>query len=174
MIQEFTSEKTSINQIPRTHKYLATLGKGFKNFDNGAGKYLKGTTFLQNNGIFNFRFDPYNVSDVENRCSLDNKGEYTSSTISNVLNTIKEREVQIEVIQRSYDMLQDGGFCLITVHYDKNKKSGPTNKGWQWHKPLKEYIPLVNEVFDTVEIKNNIIIASKGSFIKSQKKLLTN
>ena len=43
------------------------------------------------------------------------------------------------------------------------KKSGPTNKGWQWHKPLKEYIPLVNEVFDTVEIKNNIIIASKDS-----------
>ena len=75
MIQEFTSEKTSINQIPRTHKYLATLGKGFKNFDNGAGKYLKGTMFLQNNGIFNFRFDPYNVSDVENRCSLDNKGK---------------------------------------------------------------------------------------------------
>ena len=161
MKQEFTSEKTSTNQIPRTHKYLATLGRCFRNFDNGAGKYLKGTLFLYHNDIYNHRFDPYNVSKAENYGSLSRKGEYTSSTISNVLNTIKEREIQLEVIQRSYDMLQNGGFCLITVYYNKNKEAGPTANGWQWHKPLKEYIPLVKEVFDEVEIKNNIIIANK-------------
>lgn len=162
MKQEYTSEKTSINQIPRTHKYLATLGKGFRNFDNGAGKYMKGTMFLHDNGIYNHRFDPFNISPLENIESLSYIGQYTSSTISNVLNTIKEREIQLEVIQRTFDMLQNGGFCLITVHYNKNKEAGPTANGWQWHKPLKEYIPLVKEVFNDVEIKNNIIIANKG------------
>lgn len=162
MKQQYTSEETSINQIPRTHKYLVTLGRGFKNFDNGAGKYMKGTMFLHDNGIFNYRFDPYNISGAENYGSLSRKGEYTSSTISNVLNVIKEREIQLETIQRSYDMLMDGGFCIITVYYDKNKSAGATKSGWQWHKPLKDYVPLVKEIFDDVEVKNNMIIASKG------------
>lgn len=161
MKQQYTSEKTSLNQIPRTHKYLATLGRGFKNFDNGAGKYMKGTMYLHDHGIFNHRYDPFNVSDEENFGSLSYRGEYTSSTISNVLNTIKEKEVQLDVLKRSYDMLKDGGFCLITVYYKKGNKAGPTVNGWQWHKPLKEYLPLVKEVFDDVEIKNNMIIANK-------------
>lgn len=161
MKQQYTSEKTSINQIPRTHKYLVTLGRDFKNFDNGAGKYMKGTTFLHDNGIFNYRYDPYNVSEAENYKSLSYKGEYTSSTISNVLNTIKEKNIQLEVIQRSYDMLKDDGFCLITVYYKKGNKADATSNGWQWHKPLKDYLPLVKEVFNDVEIKNNIIIARK-------------
>jgi len=161
MKQEYTSAKTSTKQVPRTHKHLIKYGEGFKNFDNGAGKYMDGTMYLYDHKIFNHRYDPFNLSEDENFDSLSYKGEYFTSTIANVLNTIKEKEVQLDVLKRSYDMLMGGGFCLITVYYDKNKKAGPTINGWQWHKPLKEYLPLVEEVFDVVEINNNMIIASK-------------
>ena len=162
MKQEYTSAKTSTKQVPRTHKHLIKYGEGFKNFDNGAGKYMDGTMYLYDHKIFNHRYDPFNVSETENFGSLSYKGEYFTSTIANVLNTIKEKEVQLDVLKRSYDMLREGGFCFICVYYDKNKSAGATRNGWQWHKPLKDYVPLVKEVFGVkVHIENNIIVAIK-------------
>lgn len=162
MKQEYTSAKTSTKQVPRTHKHLIKYGEGFKNFDNGAGNYLLGTEYLRDNKIFNYRYDPYNVADNINNESIALSGTFFTSTISNVLNVIKEREVQLDVLKRSYNALMDGGFCIISVYYDKNKSAGATKNGWQWHKPLKDYVPLVKEVFGVkVHIENNIIVAIK-------------
>ena len=159
--QEYMSAGTSVNQVPRTHKALVKYGGRFKNFDNGAGKYLAGTNYLLEHGITNFRYDPYNLTDDINSQSLNNEGECDTSTVANVLNVIKEKEVQLEVIKRSYKMLKPGGICLISAYYNKSKEAGPTSNGWQWHKPLKWYLPIVKEVFAEAVIKNGLIVARK-------------
>lgn len=167
--QEFTSAKTSIKQVPAGFKIVDkyfTWYQGTINLDIGGGKYDLMTDALNERGVRNLVYDPYNRSQVHNGDVIHEvlrvKGVHTA-TIFNVLNVIKEREIQIEVIKLAYDSLKLGGIVFIRSTYmNPAKVSGVTKSGtFQHYKTQQEYLEIVKEVFPNAKLKFGIIYAHK-------------
>jgi hypothetical protein len=163
--QQYTSAETSINQ----NKLPAVFNKvnfesGTTNFDNGGGKFDNATEELAKRGVKNIIYDPYNRTKEHNEnviSQIKNKKADTS-TISNVLNVIQEKEARIEVLRNSKNAIKDGGKCYITI-YEGNKTGvgAATSKGYQLNMKTKDYLNEVKEVFPNAVIKNGVIIATK-------------
>jgi len=172
-VQEYDSADTSLNQIPALFKKLLEQGKFCgDNFDNGGGKYDKATEWLKENGYGNFVYDKYNRSEEHNK-AVEDKNDYKTSTISNVLNVIKEDDVILDVLRKSK---QKAPITYISVYEgDKSGKGRMTKdkngkKCWQRNQRLKDYVPLVEQVFDHVECKNGIITAYDDEDLKKEGK----
>jgi hypothetical protein len=167
--QEYTSAKSSIKQLPAgfniVEKYF-----GWKphtlNLDIGGGKYDLMTEKLKEKQVANLIFDPYNRSREHN----DNvfsicRGMFKPDTVTifNVLNVIKEREVQIAVLNLALKLLKNKGMLFVRSSYmNPNKVSGLTKSGtFQHNKTQKEYLEIVKEVFPNAELKHGIIFATK-------------
>lgn len=162
--QAYHSNNTSINQIPALHKTVMKHGLfRYINFDNGAGKYINATNFLEESLVLNVRFDPFNLSKEVNENAYRYRGLCDTSTIANVLNVIKEESVQLEVLRRSHAMVKENGFVFISVYEGSKTGIGRQTKKdcWQNNKRLAEYLPLVKKVFSNAQIKYNMIIALK-------------
>ena len=162
--QQFTSAGTSLNQVPALHKKLVNvygLEPGTVNFDNGAGKFDKATDFFAENGVANVRYDPYNLPEDVNAAADDYLGLCDTSTCANVLNVIKEPEVQKDVLRRSKEMLKPGGVLYVSVYEGDRSGVGRQSKNdcWQNNMPLKDYLPVVLEVFDHAEARGGVITA---------------
>lgn len=162
--QEFTSAGTSLNQVPALHKKLVNvygLEPGTVNFDNGAGKFDKATDFFAENGVANVRYDPYNLPEEVNAAADDYLGLCDTSTCANVLNVIKEPEVQKDVLRHSKEMLKPGGVLYVSVYEGDRSGVGRQSKNdcWQNNMPLKDYLPVVLEVFDHAEARGGVITA---------------
>ena len=100
MKQEYTSAKSSIKQIPAGFKIVDKYF-GWKsntvNLDIGGGKYDLMTEALKEKGVTNLVYDPFNRDLTHNMkilCTLEDSSVDTV-TMFNVLNVIKEREIQI-------------------------------------------------------------------------------
>ena len=169
MIQEFTSARTSLKQVPAGFKIVDkyfTWYQGTVNLDIGGGKYDLMTEALKEKGVTNLVYDPYNRSmkhnvDVVNTV-IRIKGVHTA-TIFNVLNVIKERENQTAVIRLAFDSLKKGGIVFVRSTYKNPAKvSGVTKSGtFQHYLTQQEYLEIVKEVFPEAKLKFGIIYAHK-------------
>jgi len=168
MKQEYTSAKSCIKQIPAGFKIVDKYF-GWKPFTNnldiGGGKYDLMTIALAERSVCNLVYDPYNRSEEHNKKVLLICDDVLINTVTifNVLNVIKEKEVQIEVLKTAFKQLKDGGMVFVRSTYmNPNKASGVTKSGtFQHYLTMKEYLKIVKEVFPNAELKHGIIFATK-------------
>ena len=161
-MQNYSSKNTSLNQISAILKLLEKRLEwkaGQTNFDNGGGKYDKGTEYLKGLGVINLIYDPENRTPEHNSSILsqleDRKAD--TSTIANVLNVIDDAEARLNVLRLSKKYAKK---TFISVYDgDKSGIGKVTTKGYQLNKKLQEYIPEIKKVFDNVEKKSGYIIA---------------
>lgn len=171
--QEYSSKKTSINKfkLPRIYNLVKNID-GFKkdttNLDIGGGRFDNMTeSLLSNFNISNLIYDPYNRSEMHNHNTLMHikvKGA-DSVTCSNVLNVIKEREIRSKIYLIAHSALCIGSFAYFTV-YEGNKSSIGKQTGkdqYQTNMRIKDYIPEISEIFESIEIRNGLIIAQRLS-----------
>lgn len=161
--QQYSSSSTSINcaKVPAVFKKVNWIPNTV-NFDNGGGKFDTASDYLREFGIDNLIYDKYNRSSSHNNMVEDrlNHKSADTSTISNVLNVIKEKDARIEVLNNSKNAIKSDGYVYITVY--EGNKSGigcETSKGYQLNRKLRDYVDEVSEVFSNVTVKNGMIIA---------------
>lgn len=167
-MQEYTSAKSSIKQIPAGFKIIDKYF-GWKpntiNFDIGGGKYNLFTEKLMEKNVTNLVFDPYNRTNEHNNnvLSIVKRFGADSVTVFNVLNVIKEYEMQINVLNLALETLKSGGYIFVRSTYMNPKKvSGVTKSGtFQHYLTMKDYLKLIKNVFPNAELKHGIIYAVK-------------
>jgi hypothetical protein len=168
MKQEYTSAKSCVKQIPAGFKIIDKYF-GWKpltiNLDIGGGKYDLMTDALKEKRVTNLIFDPYNRSQKHNDDILliCDYAIIDTVTIFNVLNVIKEYEIQINVLNLALGSLKDGGMVFVRSTYmNPNKASGVTKSGtFQHYLTMNQYLELVGKVFPNAELKYGIIYATK-------------
>jgi hypothetical protein len=168
MIQEYTSAKTSMKQIPAGFKIVDKYF-GWKpntiNLDIGGGKYDLMTEALKEKGVANLIFDPYNRSQKHNDDVLKACRQFGANTVTifNVLNVIKEYEMQINVLNLALEAVRDSGMVFVRSTYmNPSKQSGVTKSGsFQHYLNQKDYLEIVKTVFPNAQLKHGIIFASK-------------
>lgn len=167
--QEITSADTSINKSKVPALFTKAMKKdlfGNINLDIGGGRYDTATEYLYNFKKVNLILDPYNRSDEHNDSVLDIVEETLADTVSlsNVLNVIKEHEVQRSILKIAKMYLKQGGKLLVTVYEgDKSGKGKVTSKGYQQNKTLDQYSKIIGNYFKIIEIKNGLLVAEKES-----------
>lgn len=165
-VQEYSSRNTSMNKhkVPVGFKKI-TWKPNTINLDYGGGKYDTATEYLKDFGVENLIYDPYNRDDDFNINTLEKcQDGVDSATLMNVLNVIKEIEIQEEIINNIYMMLKDGCPLFIKIHEgDKSGEGRITLKDcWQNNKKTKDYLQIVKKVFgNNVMTKHGLIIAMK-------------
>ena len=168
MLQEYTSAKSCIKQVPAgfkiVHKYFGWQ-ENTVNLDIGGGKYDLMTNRLKELGVTNLVFDPYNRS-ITHNIKVVNKifsGDVDTVTIFNVLNVIKEHEIQLNVLKLGFNALKKGGMVFVRSTYmNSNKASGVTKSGtFQHYLTQGQYLEIVKEVFPNAQLKYGIIYATK-------------
>ena len=170
MKQEYTSEKSSIKQIPAGFNIVDKhfgWKEGTINFDIGGGKYDLMTEKLLEKGVTNYIYDPYNRTsehneDALNNCLFDEK-RVDTVTIFNVLNVIKERENQLAVLKLARDAVVKDGYVFVRSTYmNPAKVSGVTKSGsFQHYLTQQEYLEIVKIVFPNAVLKHGLIYATK-------------
>lgn len=169
-VQRYGSAKSSIKQIPAGYKIVDKYfgwKPNTKNFDIGGGKYDLMTNKLIEKNVTNYVYDPYNRSDIHNefvlKTCLDGKSD--TVTIFNVLNVIKEYEIQLHLIRMAKNALKNGGYLFVRSTYmNQNGVSGPTKSGtFQHYLKQSDYLNIVKEVFPNAKLKYGIIYAIKES-----------
>ena len=168
MKQEYTSAKSSLKQVPAgfniVDKYFGWKPNTL-NLDIGGGKYDLMTERLSEKSVTNLVYDPYNRSKEHNDYVLMACRQFGVETVTvfNVLNVIKERDVQLEVLNLAFRSLQDSGMVFVRSTYKNPKKvSGPTKSGtFQHYLTQQEYLEIVKEVFPNAELKYGLIYGRK-------------
>ncbi len=163
--QTITSEKTSINHVPRLHKLVDVTGK--KVLDYGCGRYTAGEDYLYLKGAAAVAsWDPWNRDPEMNVEAAE--WVYASAAdivlCSNVLNVIQENEVRAEVIQECYAALRTGqtAKAYFTVYAgDRSGVGKETTKGWQENRKVASYLSEVAVQFDQAKIENGILIGMR-------------
>jgi hypothetical protein len=163
--QEYTSAKTSINQIPKPVSRLLDaneLKDKSVNLDIGGGKYDNITELLAKWGIKNYVYDPYNRSEEHNEYVIEKtkNGQVDTVTIFNVLNVIKEKEEQIRVLKKARNALKPGGKVFVySNYYVKGKKPGAIKgrDSYQQYYKLKDLVPIVREVFPDAYLDRSLL-----------------
>lgn len=166
--QEFSSANSSLKQIPRGYvivdKYFGWKPNSI-NLDIGGGRYDLMSDALKEKGVTNLIFDPYNRTKEHNDKVLDIcKGSGADTvTIFNVLNVIKEYEIQIEVLNLALELVKDDGMVFIRSTYmNQKKQSGITKFGiFQHYLTMKDYLTIVKRIFPKAEMKYGIIYTKK-------------
>jgi len=162
IVQKYTSEKTSVNQLPRVFR-LVDWKPDTINLDFGGGKFDQGTNFLRTRGVQNVIID-LNRTPEHNTAmrELLSKHPADTATCANVLNVIFEPEVRVNILKEIYKYLKPGGsLYLIVYEGDKSGEGRETNKGWQEHRPTASYLSEVKQVFPSATIIKNMIVATK-------------
>ena len=168
IIQEYTSARTSIKQVPAGFKIVDKhfgWQENTVNLDIGGGKYDLMTEKLLEKGVTNLVYDPYNRSMVHNLKVINKISEISVDTVTifNVLNVIKERMIQSEVLCLAKSALKTGGMLYVRSTYmNPAKRSGVTKSGtFQHYKTQEEYLEIVKDIFPKAELKFGIIYVRK-------------
>jgi len=169
--QEYSSAKTSINQVPKPARKLIEndeLEEGSINLDIGGGKYNTLTNFFLEHNITNYVYDPYNRSKEHNMevVKITKNGQSDSVTIFNVLNVIPEKENQINVLRKAKNAVKKGGKIYIySNYYVKGKEPGPVKgrDSFQQNYKLPDILPIIQEVFPKAELNRELmcVVATK-------------
>lgn len=174
--QEYPSDRTSLNQIPRTFKLVDSKNgwqEGTINLDIGGGRDFmkdgqsthKFSVALRSKGVTNLVYDPFNRSFEHNSKVAEHVKEHgaDSVTANNVLNVIPEEQNRARVIQQAFQALKMGHYAYFYI-YEGNKsgEGAPTGQGkWQNNKKAEEYIPEISKFFSNVSRSGQLIIAKK-------------
>ena len=168
IIQKYTSARASIKQVPAGFKIIDKhfgWQENTVNLDIGGGKYDLMTEKLLEKGVTNLVYDPYNRSMVHNLKVINRISEISVDTVTifNVLNVIKERMIQSEVLCLAKSALKEGGMLYVRSTYmNPAKRSGVTKSGtFQHYKTQAEYLEIVKEIFPKAELKFGIIYVRK-------------
>ena len=157
MNQTYTSEKTSLKQIPALHK-KASFPSGSRILDYGCGAFDLGMNHLRQQGHDVQGIDPYNRSQDHNETVRQDMMEIHPDFVicSNVLNVIQEDEIIISILQ---DMKAFQPSTVYITVYEGNRTGNgkPTPKGYQRNMKIKDYSDLIGQVFQIESIKNGII-----------------
>lgn len=168
MAQQFTSARTSRNQIPYLIKKVI-MGDGTIHLDIGSGKYWEKLvdytykTYCAKTLVY----DPYNVPKEinENTIILANALNVNTITCCNVLNVIKEKQYRDEIYKLALSVLESnddkkGNFYISVYNGNKSGIGSETLKdSWQNNLPLKAYLGEVREYFPKAFIKGCCIVA---------------
>ena len=164
------SAKTSVNQIPFLHKWIARSYTGGDKFcfDFGAGKHGKVDQFMIDQKIAYAPYDPFNRLPLVNEHSMKvwQSGACDFVTCSNVLNVLEDEH--LDTVLDTLVCLTNNTkmrVCYVTVYH---KASLPKNRQvgnhFQRNEPLDWYKEKLEQKFDTV-IKNGkvlICLLAKG------------
>ena len=162
--QDLTSGSTSINKnkIPALFNNKNVLFKsGGVNADIGGGKFPNVINLLRSKfNVQNIVVDPFNQAKdaYQQAVASVRGGQADTATVSNVLNVIKEPQNRSKVIAQAADAIKPEGSAYFTV-YQSNKVGRSGKDSWQEGRPLKDYVREIEQHFDRVEIKNQVIIA---------------
>lgn len=170
--QEFTSAATSQSQVAKGFSTVAKhIGwkQGTVNVDLGGGKYDHGSRYMEGHGVESHVLDPYNRPEAHNKKIAETvkaRGGADTVTMFNVLNTIKEPEVHLDVLRAAQSHLKPGGRLYISVYPGDKSGVGKQTKSdsWQRNQPLKDYLKTVHSVFPNAGIHKGIIHAVNEVF----------
>lgn len=166
-MQTYTSKMTCQNfgKPNAVYKYIPNNTKIL--FDYGCGKYSNNENHCLEKGIEWFGYDPYWKDDESNEETLEYVNNHYDMidcvVCSNVLNVIKE----IEVIENILIFLSNVGHketMYLFSCYSGNKSGiGKESKKdcWQRNEKNKIWEQRLNEYFDVISIKNDILICTK-------------
>ena len=164
--QEYTSANTSINsaKLPAIFN-MVNFNPETINLDYGGGRFDNATKALENKGVTNLIYDPYNRSAGHNKDVIDTirkNGGADTATCSNVLNVIKEPSARRAVIRNIYNLLKNDGVAYFTVYEGTGKgNEGSTKSGYQLNRKTADYIDEISSIFPSVNRRGKLIIASK-------------
>lgn len=165
--QEFSSAATSRPQVAKLFKSKVVQFED-TNIDIGGGKYNYTTDYLMEEfGTTNMVYDPYNRGSEENLAVIEwlragNRAD--TATCANVLNVIKEQEARRNVILEVAKSIKEDGTAYFSTWEDNkaNQEKGAAQTGadaWQNRRKTADYVHEVQEFFDDVERKGDVIIA---------------
>ncbi|MEZ9708741.1 methyltransferase domain-containing protein [Vibrio breoganii] len=168
--QQYTSRKTSINskRLPAVFNKALDRKLILPNkiiFDIGCGKYDHTKTFSETTLHCSYlQYDPYNQPDEVNAVTFNRlrneKADYI--ILSNVLNVIKEPEIQEALITLANRYLKPDGLVLCKIHEGNKSGEGKASQEdcWQENRATASYIKQFESHFDLVQKKYDLIIAS--------------
>lgn len=168
MKQEFTSKNTTsnYNRVPALFKKINWVC-GTINLDIGGGPYDTATDYLKDFGVSNLIYDPYNRSEDHNLMvkSIISSNKPHTSTLSNVLCVIKEKEVRIELLNFAKD---NSNILFVSVYPGSGTVIGKITKKdcWQENRKLNSYLEEVSQIFLYVVMKRNLIISWNHDIIQ--------
>jgi hypothetical protein len=163
MEQEFDSRNTSINsgKLPAIFR-MVNFQPDTINLDYGGGKFDNAAEYLADFGVTNLVYDPYNRSSEHNNevlREIRENGGADTTTCSNVLNVIKERDVRLNVLKNIKKLTKSGGTVYITVYEGSGKgNEGPTKSGYQLNRKTADYLEEIQMIFPDVTRKGKLII----------------
>lgn len=163
--QEISSAHTSINKskIPAGFK-LIDWKHGMRNADIGGGAYTNATEWLEEKGVINIVYDPYNISHKYNEraAQVIRDGQCDSVTCFNVLNVIKNINERGLVIAQAANALKETGTAYFYIYEGDGSCIGKKTKKdcWQNNLPTEHYVIHVSTIFNSVRRKDRMIIAS--------------
>lgn len=131
--------------------------------DFGAGKYNYAGMAVTEAGHFYLAYDPYNLSEAENRHSIALACKHVDIIVcANVLNVLDAPHLVHGVLSQIELIASKNTMIIFTVwEGDKSGKCKYTKNGFQANWKLKQYVPYIKAHFETVEIHDNAIFATK-------------
>ena len=167
MNQAISSVATSLNQVAALFN-KTWLKPNTVNLDIGGGKFDKGTESLFKRNIENLVYDPFNRSKSHNDEVIRRvqTGGINTTSATNVLNVIKEKNIRNEVIRQSAKAVAQDGTSYFQIYEGDKKSIGRVSKikegkaiSWQNNQPTRFYIDEIKKHFEEVTTKRNFIIA---------------
>jgi hypothetical protein len=169
MKQAFTSADTSLNQIPGLYKIVPKLLKQLDYWsharevlDYGGGRFDAFVEELARLGTRSFVYDPFNRTHEHNLLvvRLLKIKPARVTVCANVLNVIREPAVRQEALETMRKLTAPAGDVLISTHSgDGDSRGRITPKGWQSHRPTKNYLREVRRVFPDAFYCGGLILA---------------
>ena len=143
MPQEYTSANTSRRQVPKLARAIVyDLHPGSTILDYGCGKYPNTKKFFTDTKINYTGYDPYHLTEEENRIALSKKYDY--AICCSVLNVIKEKEIRQAIMLH---LTQLANTSIISIYEgDRSGVGKKTRYGWQNHQRTKFYISEAKEL----------------------------
>ena len=160
--QGFGSAGTSLNQVPSATRKIK-WEPGTVNVDIGGGRFDKATNYLEEKGVENLVFDPFNRNSEHNKAVAERVRDEKVDTVTcnNVLNVIDSEQSRANVILQAAKALRKGGTAYFSVYEGDKSGVGRQTKSdsWQNNRPTRDYVPEIEQYFEDVSLKNGVITA---------------
>ena len=160
--QGFGSAGTSLNQVPSATRKIK-WEPGTVNVDIGGGRFDKATNYLEEKGVENLVFDPFNRNSEHNKAVAERVRDEKVDTVTcnNVLNVIDSEQSRANVILQAAKALRKGGTAYFSVYEGDKSGVGRQTKSdsWQNNRPTRDYVPEIEQYFEDVTLKNGVITA---------------
>ena len=175
--QQYTSKNTSQGNrrpgsVPKLFRLVAEkfgwpAGAVILDYGcGGDGNKENAANFLDQFDVEYVGYDKYMQSPEANRAAIkrvrDNGGA-DIVTCSNVLNTIKEPETRLNILENIKREAKPGADIYITAWRNPKGVEGPTgNDQYQLHWRPKDYLDEIHQVFPDAYTKGELIVATNG------------